>query len=180
MRSILLFLDTQSWQLQIDEESLEDDHLSEVKAALVSITDMFQAPLEAKCINVTLSLDKIEDIVEYARTYLRIGCDSYKKIWYKLKSSPDSVKWPNIFLITELLYSLPFSTVKVERFFSILKIIKNERRTSLNCSTLNDLLEVNVKGPTLSNFSPDSVVNIWWSNCQSGRRVNQKPRKEYR
>ena len=97
----------------------------------------------------------------------------------QLKSSPDSVKWPNIFLIIELLFSLPFSTAKVECLFSILKIIKNERRASLNCSTLNDLLEVNVEGLTLSNFSPDSVVNIWWSNCQS-RRVNQKPRKEYR
>ena len=41
MRSILLFLDTQSWQLQVDEESLEDDRLSEVKAALVSITDTY-------------------------------------------------------------------------------------------------------------------------------------------
>ena len=39
MRSILLFLDTQSWQLQVAKESLEDDRLSEVKAALVSITD---------------------------------------------------------------------------------------------------------------------------------------------
>ena len=67
---------TQSWQLQVDEESLEDDHLSEVKAALVSITDMFQTPLEAKRINITSSLDGIEDIVEYARAYLRIGCDS--------------------------------------------------------------------------------------------------------
>ena len=174
MRSILLFLDTQSWQLQVDEESLKDDRLSEVKAALVSITDMFQATLEAKRINITSSLDEIEDIVQYARAYLRIGCDSYKKIWYQLKSSPDSVKWPNIFLITELLFSLPFSTAKVKRFFSILKIIKNERRASLNCSTLNDLLEVNVEGPTLSNFSPDSAVNFWWNNCQSGRRAQKR------
>ena len=90
------------------------------------------------------------------------------------------MKWPNIFLISELLFSLPFSTAKVERFFSTLKIIKSERRTSLNCLTLNDLLEVNVEGPTLSDFSPDQAVEIWWSSCQSGRRVNQKPRKEYR
>ena len=40
---------------------------------------MFQAPLEAKHINITSNLDEIEDIVEYARAYLRIGCDSYKK-----------------------------------------------------------------------------------------------------
>ena len=121
MRSILLFLDTQSWQLQVAEESLEDDRL---KAALVSITDMYRAQFEARHINITSSLDEMEGIVEYARVNLRIGCDSYKKIWYRLKPSPNSVKWPNIFLITELLFSLPFSTAKVERFFSVLKIMK--------------------------------------------------------
>ena len=83
-------------------------------------------------------------------------------------------------LVSELLLSLPFSTAKVERFFSTLKIIKNERRTNLSCSTLNDLLEVNTEGPTLSNFCADAAVNLWWSDCSSGRRVNQKPRKEYR
>jgi len=88
------------------------------------------------------------------------------------------VKWPNIFLICDLPFSLPFTTAKVERLFSTLKIIKNERRTSLSCLTLNDLLEVYVEGPTLSDFSPDQAVEIWWSSCQSGRRVNQKPRKE--
>lgn len=179
MRSILLFLDTQSWQ--DSEGSLNDDDcLSEVKAALVSITDVFRAPLEAKGVDLTSILDEIEDIVDYARTYLRIGCDSYKKVWYQLYLSPDAVKWPNILLVSELLFSLPFSTAKVERLFSTLKIIKNERRTNLSCSTLNDLLEVNTEGPTLSNFSADSAVDLWWSDSSSGRRVNQKPRKEYR
>jgi len=68
-----------------------------------------------------------------------------------LNTSPDSVKWPNVFLIYELLSSLE----KVERLFSTVKIIKNKRRRSLSCITLNNLLKVNVKGPTLSDFSPD-------------------------
>ena len=68
----------------------------------------------------------------------------------------------------------------MERLFSTLKIIKNERRTNLNCSTLNDLLEVNTEGPTLKDFSADAAVDLWWTDCSSGRRVNQKPRKEYR
>ena len=119
-------------------------------------------------------------IVEYARAYLRIGCNNYKTIWYQLKSSPDSSKWPDVFFITDLLFSLPFSTAKVECYFSILKVIKNERRASLSCSTLNDLLEINTEGPTLSNFFPDAAIDLWWSDCQSGRRVDQKFRKEYR
>ena len=112
-------------------------------------------------------------------TYLQIGHESYRKIWYQLHSSPDSVKWPNALLVSELLFTLPFSTAKVERLFSTLKIIKNERRTNLSCSTLNDLLEVNTEGPSLNDFSADAAVDLWWSDCLTGRRVNQKPRKEY-
>ena len=143
-------------------------------------SDVFRAPLEAKGADLTSILDEIEDAVDYARTYLRIGCDSYSKVWYQLHSSPDSAKWPNILLVSELLLSLPFSTAKVERFFSTLKIIKNERRTNLSCSTLNDLLEVNTEGPSLSNFSADAAVNLWWRDCSNGRRINQRPRKEHK
>ena len=125
-------------------------------------------------------MDEIKDIIEYARAYLRIGQESYRKIWYQLCSSPDSVKWPNVLLVSEVLFSLPFTTAKVERLFSTLKIIKNERRTNFSCSTLNDLLEVNTEGPTLNNFTADAAVDLWWSDCSSGRRVNQKLRKEYR
>ena len=116
MRSILLFVDTQSWQGS-EGSSNDDDRLSEIKLALVNITDVFRAPLKAKGADFTSILDEIEDIVDYARTYLRIGCDSYKKVWYQLYSSPDSAMWPNIMLVNELLVTLPFSTAKVECFF---------------------------------------------------------------
>ena len=46
-------------------------------------------------------------------------------------------------------------------------------REEQSCSTLNDLLEVNTEYPTLSNFSADLAVDLWWSD--SARRVNQKP-----
>ena len=178
LRSLILFLDTQSWQES--EAFLNDDRMTEIKSSLLSLTEAFRAPLEAKGVDLSSIVDEIEDIVEYSRSYLRIGSDDYKKIWYQLSTSPDAVKWPNILIICELLFSLPFSTAKVERLFSTLKIIKNERRTNLSLSTLNDLLEVNAEGPTLSNFSPDSAIDLWWTDCFSGRRVNQKHRKEYR
>ena len=88
---ILLFLDTQSWQ-DSEGSSNDDDPLNEVKAALVSITDVFRAPLEAEGVDLTSILDEIEDIFDYARSYLQIGCDSYKKVWYQLYSLPDTVR----------------------------------------------------------------------------------------
>ena len=47
-------------------------------------------------------------------------------------------------------------------------------------STLDDPLEIFVKGPPLDCFSADAAVDLWWSSCCTTRRVNQGPRKRYR
>ena len=104
--------------------------MAEIKSALLRITEVFRAPLEAKEVDLCTILDEIEDIVDYARSYLRIGSDTYKTIWYQLYSSPDAIKWPNILVICELLFSLPFSTAKVERFFSNLNNQEREKNES--------------------------------------------------
>ncbi len=51
--------------------------LSEIQSALITstTTEHFHAPLEAKGTDLTSIIDEIEDIVEYARNYLRIGCE---------------------------------------------------------------------------------------------------------
>ena len=72
IRSVLLFVDTQSQQSS-EESSTDDSCLSEIKSVLLSITDAFLAPLEAKGADLTSILDEIEDIVGYAKTYVRIG-----------------------------------------------------------------------------------------------------------
>ena len=82
--------------------------------------------------------------------------------------------------LSELLFSLPFSNGHVERVFSTLKNIKTERRTLLKRDTLSDLLEIQAEGPSLAEFSPSQAVKLWWDDCQTTRRVNQAPRKEYR
>ena len=101
-------------------------------------------------------------------------------MWYKLYTAHDARKWPNVILVSELLFSLPFTNSIVERAFSDMKIVKTNRRTSysLLSSTLDDLMEINVEGPELENFSPDHAVQLWWSDRT--RRPNQAPRKQYR
>ena len=78
----------------------------------------------------------------------------------------------------ELVFSLPFSNGQVERVFSMMNIIKTDRKTSMHTSTLSDLLEIQVEGPPLATFSPDRAVKLWWEDCKTARRVNQAPRKD--
>ncbi len=82
LRSILVFLDTQSWCKSGDSE---DDDLDEINAAVEYITSHFREPLEAVGMNLSSIQDEIEEVVDYARKYLSIGTESYQMIWYKLR-----------------------------------------------------------------------------------------------
>ena len=99
LRSILVFLDTQSWVCADDNE---------IKAAVEFIISHFREPLEAAHINLASIQDELEEIVDYARCYLGIVKESYQKIWYKLHIAPDHKKWPGVLCFCELLFSLPF------------------------------------------------------------------------
>ena len=91
--------------------------------------------------------------------------DGYQHVWYRLAFGHDCTRFKNLVAIAQLLFSLPFSTAKVERLFSRLKLIKTDRRTSLSQKTLSDLLEVSVEGTELENFDSSAAVQLWWSVC---------------
>ena len=98
-----------------------------------------------------VSLASIQDAVDYARTYPRIGSESYQEIWYRLHMATDVGKWRNVHALSELIFSLLFSNGQVERMF-FMKIIKTDKRTSMHTSTLLDLLEIQAEGQLLPRF----------------------------
>ena len=122
------------------------------------IVTVFREPLNAKNTCIFSLQDEIDEVVDFYRKYLEIQAEDYKKVWYKLFISHDARKWPNVILVSELLFSLPFTNSRVERAFSTMKIVKNNQRTSLRSSTLDDLMEISVEGPELENFSRTSAL----------------------
>ena len=84
------------WMLRAGKILKNCDCLNE-KSALVSIADVFRAPLKDKGADLTSILDEIEGIDDYARGLGAIATT---------RSSPDSAKWPNIMLVSELLLCL--------------------------------------------------------------------------
>ena len=135
-REILTLLDTQNWTSRHSSGSEEDDErLDKIKSSIETIVKYFRAPLKTQNVELCCILDEIEDTVLYSRKYLNIEKDNYKNVWYRLHTAPDTAQWTNLLQICQLLFSLPFSTAKVERIFSVLKAIKTEKRTSLNTST---------------------------------------------
>ena len=122
--------------------------MTNIKNGVEYLSTCFWEPLEAAGVNLACIQDEIKDAVDYARNYLRIGSESYQKIWYRLHTATDVEKWRNILALSELVFSLPFSNGQVERIFSMMKIIKTDRRTSLHTNTLSDLLGNSSGRPT--------------------------------
>ena len=160
-----------------DRFVMDDYSLAEVKEAVEHISTHFRLPLEAKGVSFLSLQDEAEEVIDCARTYLNICQIEYRKVWCTLFSCPDAQKWPNILILCELAFSLPFSNGKVEQIFS-LKTLKTSRRTNMQSDTLNDLLEIYVERPPLNSFCPDKAIklHVWWHDCTTSKRPNQQPR----
>lgn len=118
LRGLLVFLDTQSWMKRLSlatesdcegEDDFDDPSLAEVKGAIKLIFVSFKDPLDARGVSLSVLLDEIEDTIDYTRIYLALECTDNRKVWYNLHVCPDSGKWPNVLLLCELTFSLPFS-----------------------------------------------------------------------
>ena len=190
LRSLLAFLETQNWAVrstihgmdtdvnEMNDLTVLDSSLVEVKRAAEYIITNFRVPLESKGVILATIQDEVEEIVDYGCKYLDINKLDYREAWYKLLSCPDAQKWTNVAGLCELAFSLPFLNGRVEP--SSIKLIKTDRRTNLQADTMNDLLEIYAEGPPFSAYSADRAVKLWWTDCSTTRRINQTlPRKEY-
>ena len=95
----------------------------------------------------------------YATQFISLATLDYRAVWWRLFHSPNSSSWPNVLTLSRLLFSLPG---KLERIFSVLKLIKVDRRSSLGNDTLKDLLTLNTDGTSMENFNPDPCIDLWW------------------
>ena len=182
---MLVFVDTASWvpnkrhSVSVEQASDcmidDEDNKGDIKDAPELISSIFREPLESKSACLASLFDEIDEIVHYARKYLDL-LEDYRKPWFKLHSVPEAKDWPNVLLLCQLLFSLPFTNSAVERAFSKLKVLKTDRRNRLLTDTLDDLLQINIEGPSPENSANDAV-RLW--NEDRSRRPHQEPRKQY-
>ena len=116
--------------------------------ALDMICERFAVPLEHANVDCSMVQEEWDDMVDYGKRFLNLVQDDYKVIWWKLFNAVDSKNWTNVLTVVELLFCLPVSNGHLERVFSQIKLIKNNRRTCLRENTLDQLIRINVEGPT--------------------------------
>lgn len=110
-------------------------------------------------------------MLEYAKQYLNLVQEPAEVIWWKLFNASCSSRWSNILCLVQLLFCIPMANGHVERTFSILKLIKTERRNCLSENHLDDLMRISVDGPPLSLWDATTSVHLWWKDKQ--RRVGE-------
>ena len=74
--------------------------------------------------------------------------------------------------LLDIMMTLYLITAIIERGFSHMNIVKSATCTSLGNNSMNDLLEINIKGPSLSNFKADKAVIHWLDKANGKRQMN--------
>ena len=87
-----------------------------------------------------------------------------------LLGSPQRLKC--ILPLLEIMLTISMSTAIVERGFSHMNIIKGVTRTRLGSETLNDLMEIQINGPSLSDYEPESSIIHWLDKCPGTRHLD--------
>ena len=123
---IAKILNTDGWlTFKDDPESLDKE--------VEKLYDLYNIALRRAGYDGTINdlLEQWHDITEYAVTYLSPAKVHYKVIWNQLFTCSRAAEWKLILLLVELLFCLPVSNAKVERFFSFMNRVKTDTRSSL-------------------------------------------------
>jgi hypothetical protein len=172
-------LGTQGWEKVLEDEKHSGDESSECDPpmeAIVRLGVRFKHPLESNGVDIEQLKDEFHDMITYASQFISLATLDYQSVWWRLYHAPNMSSWCNILQLVQLLFTLPASNGKLERVFSMLKLIKVDKRSSLGNQMLDDLLVLNSDRVSLKNFDPDHSISLWWND--KARRPNQKTREE--
>ena len=126
------------------------------------IVERFTVPLESAGSNPAEIHAEFVEIMQYASQYFSLSTMDYRSVWWRLFHAFNASEWGNALLLVQLLFSLPASNGKLERFFSTVNVIKVDKRATLSNESLDDLLVLNADKIPIEDFTPDHSIERWW------------------
>ena len=111
---------------QDDDEDLLQVHLNAVKR----VYDRFSRMDAFSSVTLDEIIDGYIDVVRYGNRYFNLVKTNPLDLWCKLGKISSTVRtdWKGVMLIIELCLCVPFSNATLERFFSHMKLVKNEKK----------------------------------------------------
>ena len=74
--------------------------------------------------------------------------------------------------IIQIILTIPPSNAEVERVWSKMNQILDDRSLSMDSETLQHRLQIKQVNMNLENFDPSSAIDLWWSDGIRSRRPN--------
>ena len=146
MRAIIFVLSTRGWEKAQEEEN--------DMQAVDQLVQRFAIPLERAGVETDEVSKEFREMITYATQYIALAVLDYHSVWWRLFHAPCSSEWTNALALAKLLFSLPASNGKLERIFSLLKIIKVNKCSLLSNESLDDLPLLNSDKLPLEKFDP--------------------------
>ena len=169
IRDIIHVLATQGWEKMVREKTPLD--------SVDRLGESFAVALKGAQADLSKIKAEFEILVSYAVQFISLSTLDYRAVWWRIFHAPSAGEWSNALVLIELLFSLPSSNGKLERAFSLMKVIKTDKRSVLSNESLDDLLMVSISGPPLKEFCPDAAIDLWWKDKLC--RPHQQGRKAY-
>ena len=137
--------------------------------------------------------DEMTTVVEHYKEQLMFPSDEILEEWLTLKSilyrrygkDIQNTRWQDInkalrplgtvdkvLRVIDWILSIPATSSANERDFSVMSLIKTNRKSWLKNKTLSDLMVINRETPGIKEYNPTDDINLWIS---SGMR---KPRRK--
>ena len=108
--------------------------------------------------------DGFIDIVSHMIKYFLVTSMNRKEFWknvFRLGKSEGMVdQWRRALMIIENCLIAPHSNAALERFFSILKLVKTLIRSRLDSDILNALMRIKMSCPSLEGFSHEHCKSV--------------------
>ena len=158
-----VILNTKVWPTVWPTETSSTELLTKQFASLKAVLEQYAMMQSLSNIECQDILDSYSSIVCYSSTYFTLQVIPPLKMWntiFSLSNDTDKCDWKFALKIVEIALCAPQSNAALERFFSQLKFIKTNLRTSLSEQSLNALLRIKVTGPSLQDFHKHHVEDV--------------------
>ena len=110
---------------------------------ITHIIDRFEKPLKNAGFETTYVIEEWCGLISYTITFWNCLSANYLKTWHHtFNSEKCKIKLKNILLVAELAFCLPVSTAKLERSFSMLKLVKRGTRAALVVNLVENLMRI--------------------------------------
>ncbi|KAJ8017475.1 hypothetical protein HOLleu_45094 [Holothuria leucospilota] len=153
---------------------------------LTDIFNHYQSILEARHVNLSaakLQWLELKRLILRKKRRWKIDCENKEdgestttEMWASVLGDEELLtRFDQIFPIIRILLVLPVHTAELERGFSQMNVVMNEKRTNLKTNSLNSLLTIKLSNIDYMTYDPVGAILKWspWSGKR--RRPDSKP-----